>query len=289
MALYVNNEKIEEEEVQKEVERLRARYEQTFPEQSRDEQRAQLEEWSRENVIERVLLRQAALRDPEEIPADEIEKALRALIEERGGEEPFRKAFGVEAGGEDAVRKDVEERLRVERMIEKIARDAPEPTEEDLRKFYDENPDQFMVPETVRASHIVKHLAPNEESGEILEEMKRILKKLRNNENFEEMARTCSDCPDNGGDLGVFPRGQMVREFDDAVFALEEGEISGVFRTEFGYHIAKVTEKHPAHLWPFEEARETIARELPKRMRQDAIDAFVDKEKEKATIEERDE
>jgi len=289
MALYVNNERIEDEEVQKEIERLRLRYEQTFPEQSPEEQRARLEEWSRENVTERVLLRQAALRDPEEIPADGIEKALRTLIEEHGGEEPFRKAFGAEAGGEDAVRKAVEERLRVERMIGRIARDAPEPTEEDLRKFYDENPDQFMIPETVRASHIVKHLAPNEESEEILEEMKRILKKLRNNENFEEMARTYSDCPDHGGDLGAFPRGQMVREFDDAVFALEEGEISGVFRTEFGYHIARVTEKRPPRPWPFEEARETIARDLPGRMRQDAIDAFVDKEKEKATIEERDE
>ncbi len=88
----------------------------------------------------------------------------------------------------------------------------------------------------VKASHI---LVPS------MEEAERILREISSGKSFEEMARKHSSCPSgaNGGDLGFFSKGQMVKEFEDAAFSLPTGKVSAPVKTEFGYHLIKVTEK----------------------------------------------
>jgi peptidyl-prolyl cis-trans isomerase C len=88
----------------------------------------------------------------------------------------------------------------------------------------------------IRASHIL--VSTRDEAETVLSE-------LGDGKEFEELARKYSSCPSsaNGGDLGFFSKGQMVREFEDAAFSLAEGEVSQPVRTQFGFHIIKVTEK----------------------------------------------
>ena len=88
--------------------------------------------------------------------------------------------------------------------------------------------------DTVRASHI---LVEKEYEAED------VLKKLNEGNSFESLAKAFSKCPsgEDGGDLGEFRRGQMVKPFEDAAFALQPGEVSGPVRTQFGYHIIKRT------------------------------------------------
>ena len=95
------------------------------------------------------------------------------------------------------------------------------------------------------------------------------------------------DRPDNGGELGFFPRGQMVPEFEEVVFALRPDAISGVFETRFGLHIAQVTERREAVPCSLSQVREAIIRELQEQTRQKALEKFIDGEKSKAVIEER--
>ncbi|MHC4721340.1 MAG: peptidylprolyl isomerase, partial [Planctomycetota bacterium] len=76
-------------------------------------------------------------------------------------------------------------------------------------------------------------------------------------------------------------------EFEDVVFGMEVGTVSDVFKTEFGYHIAKVTDKKPATACPLEDVREVIVRELTEQARQKAVEKFIDREKAKALIEEK--
>ena len=122
-------------------------------------------------------------------------------------------------------------------------------TEEEVRKFFDDNADQFQGDEERRASHILIGfgLSPTPAAKEeARSKAEQILEEVRKNpEQFAELARKHSQDPgsaQNGGDLGMFGRGVMVKSFDDAVFSMAPGAISDLVESEFGYHIIKLTE-----------------------------------------------
>jgi peptidyl-prolyl cis-trans isomerase C len=128
-------------------------------------------------------------------------------------------------------------------------------TDEDVKKFYDDNPSKFEQPEMVRASHIL--LTTRDPKGtELSEEQKaakrkkaeELLKRAKAGEDFAKLAKENSEDPgskDNGGEY-TFPRGKMVREFESAAFSLQTNQVSDIVTTEFGYHIIKLSEKIPA-------------------------------------------
>ena len=184
-------------------------------------------------------------------------------------------------------KKDIEQRLRLERLLAKVNDEAGEPSENDIRTYYESHIDKFTFPETVRASHIVKHITPDVEPEQARQELDKVLIELENGADFIELAQKHSDCPDRGGDLGFFARGQMVERFEDVVFDMQIGDISDVFETEFGIHIATVTDKKPSVPCPIEDVQDVVVRELKQEMQQKTIEKFVDAEKEKAIIEEK--
>ncbi|MHC5060489.1 MAG: peptidylprolyl isomerase [Planctomycetota bacterium] len=277
MAVYVNGEKIDEKHIQAQVEQLRPDYERTFADQPADEQQKQLYEWSRENVIEAVLLQQAARKNLGRVPSETVDKMYEQYVKQNGGK----------TDDEKKVKAEIAERMSVEGLISTITGDVKGPSEKEIRKFYDADIDRFTMPEMVRASHIVIHHDPNVEDEKVKEQMQDILEKLRNGADFGKVAGEHSNCPDNGGDLGYFPRGNMVVEFEDVVFSMEVGAVSEVFKTGFGYHIAKVTDKRPAMVCPLEDVREVIVRKLTEQYQQKALEKFIDAEKARATIEEK--
>ena len=115
--------------------------------------------------------------------------------------------------------------------------------EEDVKKYYEENLDKLVTDESVNASHIL--VATEEEALAILEDIR------SGKVSFEDAAREHSTCPSgkSGGSLGDFGRGQMVPEFDKAVFAMSEGEISDApIKTQFGYHLIKLNSRATASL-----------------------------------------
>ncbi len=287
MALYVNGEKIADKEIETEMEKLRPDYERVFVEQSAAEQEKQLRDWSRENVIEAVLMRQAARNDAEPVPTEFVEQAFQALVDEQGGMDKLFENLGTSFESEEQLKKDIEQRLRLERLIAKVNDEAGEPSEKEILHYYESHVNKFTFPETVRASHIVKHITPDVEPEQAKQELDKVLIELKNGADFAELAQKHSDCPDRGGDLGFFARGQMVERFEEVVFDMQIGDISDVFETEFGFHIAAVTDKKPSVPCPLEEVRDVVVRELKQEMQQKAIEKFVDAEKEKALIEEK--
>ena len=84
--------------------------------------------------------------------------------------------------------------------------------------------------------------------------------------------------------LGYFPRGEMVPEFEQAVFALSPGETTDIFRTAFGFHIARCIDRKPAGIQPFADAKEHIERMLLPARQERALEEFVDALKAKAVI-----
>ena len=139
----------------------------------------------------------------------------------------------------------------------------------EVKEYYDKNSEQFAIGETVNASHI---LVDTEEAA--LD----ILAKIKSGElSFEDAATEYSSCPSkaNGGNLGDFGKGQMVPEFDSAVFAMQEGEISEPVKTQFGYHLIKLISKSENTVTPFADISEDIKEALLAEKRRKAYESKV--------------
>lgn len=126
---------------------------------------------------------------------------------------------------------------------------------------------RYVVKDQRRASHILFRVpldAPEEEVAAVEKKAREVLALVRDGGDFAELARKYSDdtSAENGGDLNLFSRGQMVPEFEQAAFSLGVGEVSDLVRTNFGFHIIKVTEAHEARTVPLEEVADTIRNEL---------------------------
>jgi peptidyl-prolyl cis-trans isomerase C len=148
-------------------------------------------------------------------------------------------------------------------------------SDEEARKFYDENPARFEQPERVRASHILlstRDPATGEPLSDDQKAAKRklaeeLLRRARDGEDFAKLAKEYSEDPgskERGGEY-TFPRGVMVAEFESAAFSLKTNQISDIVTTSFGYHIIKLHEKIPARKIPFEEVRDDIKEGLKQR------------------------
>lgn len=151
---------------------------------------------------------------------------------------------------------------------------------EDARKYYDEHQSDFGTPEERQASHIlvaVAAAAPQAEQDAAKAKAEQLLQQARKNPaGFADLAKQNSQDPGsaaNGGSLGFFGRGMMVRPFEDAAFTLKQGEISGLVKSDFGYHIIKLLAVKPAKLLPFEEVRAGIINKL---RQQKAADLFAE-------------
>lgn len=129
-------------------------------------------------------------------------------------------------------------------------------SDEEANAYYEANKQQFAKGESISAKHI---LTDSEEK------CASILASITSGEKeFEEAAKESSTCPSGakGGDLGEFAKGQMVKEFEDAAFTAEIGQVVGPVQTQFGYHLIKVESRKPASEVPFEDVKENIKMNL---------------------------
>ena len=155
-----------------------------------------------------------------------------------------------------------------------------EASAECVRKYYDEHQNDFGATEERQAAHIlitVAAVAPQAEQDAARAQAEKLLQQVRQNPaRFAELAKQNSQDPGsaaNGGDLGFFGRGMMVKPFEDTAFALKQDEISGLVKSDFGYHIIKLLAVKPARLLSFDEAQEGI---LNKLRQQKATDMFAE-------------
>lgn len=152
-----------------------------------------------------------------------------------------------------------------------------EVTDEDLKKFYEENKEAFVKPESADASHIL--VEEEDKAREIYE-------KIQKGEDFEELAKEFSTCPskEKGGNLGTFTKGQMVKEFEDAVFENEVGTITEPVKTQFGYHIIKINQKNDAEELSFDEVKDKIEAQVRRQKEQDIYNKKITELKNKYEV-----
>ncbi|MCP4644832.1 MAG: hypothetical protein GY851_30600 [bacterium] len=288
MAFNINGETVEDARVDEARQQLGLQHASSTGIPEWEERGMDAAAFAKEMVIAQVLIRQEAVRSGPPVPKKDIDRAYHALRQQHENEDAFLDHLRANGLSEDAVKADIEANMRVDRLLDEICKDVAQPTDDEVRAHYDAHPAAFEMPEQAHAAHIVKHV----EGGTILDiqaahnDLKPVLKRLRDGADFATVAGQFSDCPENGGDLGVFARGAMVPEFERVVFALEEGAISDIFQSPFGLHIAKLYERRPAEPRPFENVCDEVRESLYRARENDAIDTFTGKLKEQATIEE---
>ncbi len=136
-------------------------------------------------------------------------------------------------------------------------------SDDELKAIYQQNIQQYQVPDRVHAEHILLTTVgkTDAEVSEIKKTADNILAQAKKGANFEDLAKKYSEDPGSktkGGDLGWLVRGQTVPEFEKAAFSLPKGAISDLIRTQYGFHIIKILDKETAHTKPFEEVKDSI-------------------------------
>jgi len=239
------------------------------------------------------LLRQAAVKEGMKVDPASVEATFRKIASGAPSEEEFKKALEKEGLTQETLRAQISDRMLADLWVAKYVAAHQKQvgvTEAEAKEFYDKNPKMFERQETVRARHILRKFPPNATEQQKKVERQKIeeaLAKLTAGEDFAKVASTYSSdvTASKGGDLGYFPRGRMVPQFEDVAFSQKPGEVSGVVETRFGYHIIRTEEKVPGGVIPFAQVSKPIIEQMGNERKQKAINAEVEKLRAKAKVE----
>ena len=172
-----------------------------------------------------------------------------------------------------------ERRVRYALITPDVVRSGVNVTDADLQQYYNAHISDFRVPERVKVAHILFKTTGKSpaEIAKIAAKAQEVLTEVKNGGNFAELAKKYSEDTTgaNGGEVGWIGRGQTVKEFEDAAFAMKPGEISNLIRTSYGFHIIKVEDKQTAHLETFEEVKDSIRAQLEKQKLTQAQDTLA--------------
>ena len=215
------------------------------------------------SLAERKLLLAAAAAAKTVVPADELEKAVQSQYAQAGGEQKFLEALKGADISIDHVKKSIEETILINKFLTGIAESGVKATEDDLRRAYKQDSTDGKTA-SVRHILIMTKGKSDQEKAAARTKIEDILAQAKGGADFADLAKKYSEDPgskDNGGLFENFPRGQMVKPFNDAAFSVPVGKLSGVIETTFGYHILKVVDRQK-ETRPFEEVRAELESKL---------------------------
>jgi len=197
------------------------------------------------------------------VPDGELEKALQAQYARAGSEQAFLDALRGADISIDNVKKSIGESLLINAYLEGVVKSGSEVTEEDLRSTYEREKTGDRTA-TVRHILVLTQGKSEAEKAEARKTIEGLLVRARAGEDFADLAKQYTedtDSTENGGLYEDFPRGRMVKPFEDASFSVPVGQISDVVETTYGYHIIKVIDRKK-ETRPFEEVRGEIEARL---------------------------
>jgi peptidyl-prolyl cis-trans isomerase C len=224
-----------------------------------------------------------------EISDEDIKAEMKRFKDRFPNEKAFQSFMKFRNMTEEKMRSQITESLKVKKLLKE--KKGIEVTEEDAKKYYENNPKEFEQSEQVKASHILlktKKDASDEEVEKAKKKAQELAKKARKEgADFAKLAKENSEGPSakKGGDLGYFTKERMVEEFSKKAFSMENGEISDPVKTRFGFHVIKRTGHKEASTKSFEEAKSDILSKLESKELRKAMDAFVKELKKDAEIE----
>ena len=231
-------------------------------------------------LIDQELIRQAAEARGIEVRPEEIEAAYAEVSAPFEAAEKFSRRLETEGYTEAGYREHLGRMIASVKYLDEIRAGAATVSDAELEAYYRDNERRLTLPEQVRVRHILltwKPMGTQDDRAAIREQMLPILEKARKGEDFAQLARAHSEdaTAKDGGDTGLFHRGQMVPAFEVAAFALQPGGISDLVETPFGAHILRLEERREARRLPLDEIREA----LRDHVREEKMNRVVDAEK----------
>ena len=239
------------------------------------------------DLIDRQLLLDAASK--EEITSEDVEAEIKKFKSQFPDEAIFDTQMKQAGMTPEKLQSDVREELKIRRWMESQVKTS-DVTDADAKSFYESNLKEFEQPETVKASHIL-FMVDADAAPEVVKEKQEAAQKAatraKGGEDFATLAKELSEEPgakESGGDLGFFPKDRMVPEFANAAFAANLNDISEPVKTQFGWHVIKVTDKKAAGTVPFDEVNNQITSYLKSTRQREAVQKVMKDLKDSAKI-----
>ncbi len=251
----------------------------------------QLRKEAMDLMIEQVLVKQAAEREGIEADPGDVDRSVEELRSVFKTELSYTSKLQGEGYTEESYREHVASMMASKIYLDRIRADAADVSDAELERYYRDNEYRLTFPEQVRVRHILltwKPMGTQDDRAAIRKQMEPILERAREGEDFAALAREFSDdyaTKNNGGDTGLFHRGQMAPQFEEVAFALEPGEISEPVETSFGVHILKLEERLEERLVPLDEVREQLRDHVREEKMEAAVRAKIDELRAAADIE----
>lgn len=294
--LHVNGESITQGEIDQMVE-MGLQQMQARGQQVPAEMRSMFLQQAEDNLITQKLVTAAVANSGIVISDEDIAGTLEQIKGSIPGGMTLEAALAAQGMSLEELKENIKTDMAARQLFESHTGDIAEATEAEAQAFYDSNPQHFTTPaspESAAASHILLSFEQGEDD-EAKAAKKTQLETIRadilaEKTTFEDAAKAHSGCPSGakGGSLGNFGRGQMVPEFETAVFSQDIDAVGEVVETSFGYHIIKVTGREEAgesSTRPFAEAKEQIIGYLNQNAQQEAVGAYIKTLRDAAIIE----
>jgi peptidyl-prolyl cis-trans isomerase C len=242
-----------------------------------------------ENLISRQLLYGESKAKGIKVDGTLIDEELKLVKARFPGDSEFKEALARMGLSEASMRSELGEMIAIRQLLDKEVVQKATVSETEARAYYDGNPDLFKRPEQVKAQHILVKVdakADETKKTEAHKKAEAIEKSLKKDGDFSALAKQHSECPSsaNGGDLGYFARGDMVKAFEDVAFALPVGQVSGIVTTDFGYHLIKVVDKKPEGVVPFDDVKTRLESYMKQQKVNEQVSQYLQELRKKASI-----
>jgi parvulin-like peptidyl-prolyl isomerase len=213
------------------------------------------------------------------------------MIEEAGGAGEFELLLARQGMSREAMLQTIRQGHQVDLLIEKLTQGLPDPTEAEMKQHFAEHAHEYRTPPRAQAQHILVKASSTADADKQVarSRLEDIRKKVEDGASFTDMASAYSECPSGksmGGSLGWISRGVMLPAFDEALFSLEVGQLSGVVESPLGFHLVRKIGHEEGREAEFEEVRDKVRDFLRHVRRGEVIASYVADLKAKAVIEE---
>jgi len=285
----VNGEKITGAELSQRVDQIKSGMEKQGIDFSGDKGQVFMESL-REKTLDEMINNKLVLQE-----AKKLGKLTQEQVQEKV--RPFKDQFPTVEEYEkflDQIMMSEEDVAYILNLQEQVTKDVPPVSEDDVKKYYDENKEQFERPEQLQVRHILffiddgsKGYPVQHTDAEARQMAEDVIAQLNQGKDFAALAREKSEDSGtrNGGGLYTFGEGEAVKEFSDAAYALSPGEYTRTpVKTEYGYHVIKMEKKIAAGQYPFEEVKQRLAEQLNDQAISSRFSSFMQEVKDNAKI-----